>query len=153
MPVTNLFRGEPPLHADDPESESVRILPETRQTPVSPPVDHHILGKDHEIRTEVNLETGKIQTVVIDPDTGVATPVTAGVSPAVEAMLAAEAATAVKEHPVLHYVWDEGSQTVQTVFTDPKTGKVLHKLPDDATLSMNATMRRWATEGLVDKST
>lgn len=153
MPVMNLFRGEPPLHADDPESDAVRILPETKQTPVSPPVDHNPLAKSHEVRTEINLETGKIQTVIIDPNTGVATPVTAGVPPAMEAMLTAEAATAIKVHPILRYVWDEGSQSIQTVFTDPKTGKVLHKLPDDETLAMNATMRDWALHGLVDKST
>ena len=152
MSEIDLFRGEPPLHADDPESGAVHVLTEPRQLPVGPPIDHNPLAKTHEHRTEVDLETGKIQTVIIDPNSGVATPVTLGVPPAMEAMLAAEAATAIKVHPTLRYVWDEGSQSIQTVFTDPATGTVLHKLPDDETLRMNATMREWAEDGLLDKS-
>jgi len=134
------------------KAEPIRILTEPRRTPVSPPVNRNPLAKQLAVRTDIDAETGKVQTVVIDPNTGIATPVTAGVPPPVQEYLAAEAATAIRPTPSMQYVWNEETNTIQTVFTDAKTGKVLHKSPDDATLTMNAILREWATVGL-DKAT
>jgi hypothetical protein len=135
------------------ESEPVRILPESVSGPITSKGKQAPLFQPPEIRFLIDVETGKLRTVSVDRHTGIAHPLTAGVSKAVEAMLQKVASTAIREHPTVSYVYDEASQSIQTVFTDPKTGKVLHKLPEDDILAMNATMREWAVVPLVDAST
>lgn len=132
------------------EAEPARVIPEAAAAPVSDLHRDMHPYKGPEVRYLIDAETGKCSAVAIDQDTGATWPLTIRVTEAVAAMLQAAAAKAIQAPVEEHYAYDKAAQAIQIIFTDPKTGKVLEKLPTDQALAMQVVMREAA--GIVDTS-
>jgi hypothetical protein len=155
MPVTTPTH----LHAlsSPDEHESPRVLSVSTKPPAPTAKPVHvasmIIKPIH--RFEVDAETGTLRVVTIDPHTGVATPLTTevSVSDIMETIFGQpDPPPAMPDRPTLSYKVDETTQSIQVLFKDPKTGEVLHKLPEDNILKLNAIMREYAKEAFVNRS-
>jgi len=113
-----------------------------------------ILSREPVLRFAENTESGALGTVSVDPSTGLATPLTTGISPLelTRDILASGRGIVLADRPILRDHPATGDEPGHTDVVDPRTGEVVDRVAENDFFDLDAALRDFARKSLVDKS-
>jgi len=113
-----------------------------------------ILSREPVLRFAANTDTGALGTVSVDPSTGLATPLTTGISPLglTRDILASGKDIVLADRPILRAHPAAGDEPGHTDVVDPRTGEVVDRVAENDFFDLDVAIREFARKSLVDKS-
>ena len=113
-----------------------------------------ILSREPVLRFAENTESGALGTVSVDPSTGLATPLTTGISPLdlTRDILASGGDIVLADRPILRAHPAVGDEPGHTDVVDPRTGEVVNRVAENDFFDLDVAIREFTRKALVDKS-
>ena len=113
-----------------------------------------ILSREPVLRFAANTDTGALGTVSVDPSTGLATPLTTGISPLglTRDILASGKDIVLADRPILRAHPAAGDEPGHTDVVDPRTGEVVNRVAENDFFDLDVAIREFTRKALVDKS-